>query len=53
MHSVLDKLVLYSFANFLNEVLEFLNFLTGLIFVSYKLVSYKKRVLPKTSLVIR
>ena len=38
----LDKLILHSFLSFPEKVLEFLNFLTGLVFVSYKLVSYKK-----------
>ena len=41
MYSVLEKLILYSFLIFLNKVLEFLNFLNDLVFVSYKPVSYK------------
>ena len=44
MCSFFDKLILYNFLIFLNKVLEFLNFLIGLILVSYKPVSYKKCV---------
>ena len=36
MYSVLDKLILYSFLIFPEKVLEFLNFLTGLVLASYK-----------------
>ena len=36
MYSILDILVLYSFLIFLEQVPEFLNFLTGLALVSYK-----------------
>ena len=36
MCSVLDKLILCSFLIFLEQVPEFLNFLTGLVLVSYK-----------------
>ena len=42
MYSFFYKLIFYSFLIlFLNKALEFLNFLTGLVLVSYKAVSYK------------
>ena len=40
MHSFLDRLILFSF--FLSKELEFLYFLTDVVLVSYKPVSYKK-----------
>ena len=44
------KLILCSFFIFLEKALEFLNFWTGLILVSYKPVSYKKNVYTETGL---
>ena len=40
MCSILNKLMLHSFLTFLNNVLGFLNFLTDVVLVSYKPVSY-------------
>ena len=42
MHSFLDKLILDSVLIVLEQSLEFLNFLTGLVLVFYKSISYKK-----------